>query len=530
MRALFCRPVGLLAATIALVVAPPAGAADCSAERWVTSWAASPSHGRPAPAGPVATGPATGGGRTYRLVITPHLRGTTVRVRLSNRFGSGPVTFAAATIAQRRRGASLKPGTIRSLRFGGRPAVTVPAGRDVVSDAAGLAFSAFDDLAVSVHVAGPVARITEHFVAQQLSYSALPGAGDRTRDTSALRFGAQLTARPFVTGLEVRAPGQAGAIAALGDSLTDGYSGPGATAGAGTGRAAARWPDALRRRLIAAGRPLAVVNAGVSGNRILRDGDDPVTPLSAAYGPAARDRLRADVLAQSGVTGVIVLEGINDIGMPPQAGAAEVIGGLTGLVEQVRAAGLPVWLATLTPIDGSVFDSPAAQTTRTAVNAWIRSQRIGAGVVDTDAAVRDPAAPGRLLPAFDSGDHLHLSPAGYRALAAAVDLAQLPLATCAAAPPVASRLQLSVSVSPSPAPAGTLATFRIRVRAVTRGRAAPVAGALVRMAGRRGRTDATGTVTLRVRVPRTGTLRVLATDRGHRPGRTVVRVPASRAR
>jgi lysophospholipase L1-like esterase len=232
----------------------------------------------------------------------------------------------------------------------------------------------------------------------------------------------------WLDGVEVSAPSGAGAIVAFGDSITDGAASTPGTNGS--------WPSALARRLLAQPGPkMAVLNLGISGNRILHDG----------AGVSALARFDADVLAQLGVRSLIVLEGINDIGFPSiargfaggngdnpfsafaaeEVSADEIIGGLRQIIERARAHGLTVFGGTLTPYEGALYFSPAGEAKRQAVNQWIRSGGAFDGVIDFDAAVRDPQHPSKFLPTYQSGDNLHPSNAGYKVMADAVDLSML---------------------------------------------------------------------------------------------------------
>lgn len=255
-------------------------ATRCTATQWVGAWAASPSD---ASRGSDISDMFDASGHlkfafrdaTARVVLTPSIAGTTARVRLSNRFGTDPATFSRAGIARRASGAALAAGSAVPLTFGGRWSVTVPAGRDVVSDPAKLTFKAFQQLAVSVYVAGDDGKPTEHYTGRQTSYLTPAGGGERVADVSGAAFTEKTTTRPFVAGVDVQARGSTGAVVAFGDSITDGYQG---AAPAGVPETAegidadGRWPDVLARRLRAAGRSLSVLNGGISGNRVLRDG------------------------------------------------------------------------------------------------------------------------------------------------------------------------------------------------------------------------------------------------------------------
>jgi lysophospholipase L1-like esterase len=422
---------------------PPAHRAQlpsCSARHWVGSWIDSPSDADSAIDASLdlfAGGP----NQTLRMIITPHLGGNVVRVHLSNRVGSGPVTFSTVTIARAAAGAALVPGSVRSVTFNHSSSVTVPAGEDVVSDPVGFSFTAFDNLAVSMYLAGYPGLPTEHFTARQTSYYTPPGAGDQASDPAATPFTEHTTARYYVDGLDVMTPDDVGSVVAFGDSITDGYQGPNTVLPENTStlNTNGRWPDDLQRRLIAAGDDrISILNAGISGNRILDDGQIPM------FGPSGLSRFRLDALDQPGVTEVIVLEGINDIGQSgdvthpqqPSATPAQLEAGYEQLVTAAHAAHLKILLGTLTPTGGTTgveasYSSAQSEATREAVNAWIRSGASRAdGFIDFDAAVRNPADPTEIAPAYNGGDSLHFNLAGYQALADAVDLSRLEAPAC----------------------------------------------------------------------------------------------------
>ena len=217
--------------------------------------------------------------QTLRMVLAPHAGGRVARVRLTNRFGTGPVTFGAVRLARRAAGAAILAATSRTVTFRGRTSVTVAGGADVVSDPVRLRVRAFQDLAVSVFVAGPSGPATTHPVASEAAtYLA---AGDRTRDHDGAAFGPPTGSWPFLAGVDVRAPGRAGAVVAFGDSITDGFQ---STIARPAGARDTRWPDVLARRLLAAHRPLAVVNEGISGNRVRLDALPRSRPSSARAG------------------------------------------------------------------------------------------------------------------------------------------------------------------------------------------------------------------------------------------------------
>jgi len=420
----------VLAAAV-LAHAPDAWAQPgCDGSHWVGAWTTSPAYQRPEGFQ----------GQTLRMIVTPHRGGSATRVRLTNRFGDRPVRFEHAHVALRQSGAELVPGSGRRLTFRGRQEVTIAPGASTVSDPVQLGFAAFQDLAVSLYAERATGPTTEHVVARQTSFLTAPGEGDHAADESPEAFSATTTAWSFLEAVEVGAPKRVGTVVALGDSITDGYQRRAFPVGENAGGIDLneRYPDFLARRLLDARGPNApsVLNAGISGNRVLRDG---VTD----QGRSALARVDADVLAAAGVTDVILLEGINDLGQTPRATPGELIEGLRQLVRRLRAAKLNVLLGTLTPAGGT--RRRKANAGRKLVNEWIRTS--GVPAVDFDAAVRDPADPSRLQPEYDSGDHLHPNSAGYRAMADAVDLSALRGTPCAANR-WRRRTALSVSVRP----------------------------------------------------------------------------------
>lgn len=397
------RAVTLVAALLLAVA--PAAARPADARSWVATWGASPQS----PAAPLALS-----GQTVRQVAHLSLGGPWIRVRLSNAFGTAALPIAEARVAVSAGGPAIVSGTDRALTFGGSPTATIPPGALLVSDPVRLQVAPLSDVAVSLYFSGAVSATTEHSLGVQTTWITPPG--NFTGDADLPAGGSTTTSWYFLNGVEVAADARAAAIVTLGDSITDGY--------ASTVSANRRWPNALARRLQArhATADLAVVDQGISGNRVLHD----------FIGPNALSRLDRDVLVQSGARWVVVLEGINDIGLPGAFGtpaehvtADEIIDGHQQLIARAHAMGLRVYGGTLTPFEGTIFPgyfTPEGEVKRQAVNRWIRTSRAYDAVIDFDAATRDPAHPTRLLPAYDSGDHLHPNDAGYQAMADAVDL------------------------------------------------------------------------------------------------------------
>jgi lysophospholipase L1-like esterase len=395
---------GVLWAGLA-ALAGPTVAQTGPASHWVGSWGASPAL----PNGPEINN------QTIRQVVRLSLGGAAVRVRLSNELGTGPLVIGAAHLA--RPGGepgSIDPASDRVLTFGGRPSVTVPPGAPVLSDPVALDVHALDSLAVSLYVPRDTGPAATHPLARATTYLA---NGDAS-GAATLPDASASTARFFLSGVEVDAPG-AGAVVTLGDSITDGY---GSTADANR-----RWPDVLAERLVAAHAALGVVDAGISGNRVLHDMPE------AQFGPAALARFDRDVLAVPGATSVILMESINDIGHPTSAGlpeqavsAEDITSAMRQIADRAHEHGLKIYGATLTPYADTVFAgyfSPAGEAKRQAVNAFVRDSRTFDGVIDFDAVVRDPAHPDHILAAYDFGDHLHPNDAGYKKMGEAVDLA-----------------------------------------------------------------------------------------------------------
>ncbi|TQM85102.1 lysophospholipase L1-like esterase [Saccharothrix saharensis] len=393
----------VVAAIVAAAVLP--STATAHGRPWVAGWAASPVVGSDIP---WSDCPAGAGLRdqTVRNVVFLSAGGESVRVRVTNAFGTTPLRVGRATVAVQASGDAAVPGTVRALTFKGRPSVTVPPGRELFSDPVRLDVEALSTLLVSAYVPEATGPLTNHPFTAQGNYLA---TGDRTgvlsggfRDTPCWMV---------VNGVDV-APARrvAGTVVAFGDSITD-------TAGT-TGNANRRWPDFLARRLDAVpGRTLSVVNAGLGGNRLIADRDEPY------WGVAGVTRVRRDVLSQTGVKAMILLEAVNDIGY--SASAADLIAGHRQVIAQARAEGVKVYGGTILPFKGSFIWTEEREATWRALNDWIRTSGEFDGVVDFAAATAVPGDPATLDPAYDSGDHLHPNDAGTEAMANAIDLAML---------------------------------------------------------------------------------------------------------
>jgi len=387
---------------------PAPSAAD---RAWTPGWSTAP---QPASAGFTPNWAEEGfDGHTLRQVVRTTAGGGAVRIRLSNAYGDRPLEVRGASVAPAAGGSAVHGGRARRAAFSGSGTVLVPVGGEAVSDPVPLPVAAFDRVAVTLHLGPETGPATFHAQGYAASHRA---AGDRLGDTDGSAFTETTHSWYYLTGLDVHGPApERGAVAAIGDSITDGF---GSVPDTDT-----RYPDALAELLAERGEPRAVLNAGIGGNRLLND--------SAWYGERSPARLERDVLRRPGVGALVVLQGITDIGFPDWAGeptavpappvdAGVLIAAHRALAERARAAGLRTVGATLPPYRGSQFWSEHGERTRAEVNAWIRGSGRYDAVADADAALADPGDPLRLRPPFDSGDRLHPNPDGFRALAATV--------------------------------------------------------------------------------------------------------------
>lgn len=348
--------------------------------------------------------------QTVRQIVRISVGGERVRVVLTNAYGTVPLRIGAAHVAIRDKDAAVVGTSAHALTFAGRPAMTIPPGALIVSDPVALAVPASADLAIDVYLPGDTAAtpspITVHAGTGGLQTNYISPTGDHT-GAEALPIMDTTQAWFFLARVEVSVPGDAGAIVTVGDSITDGSQ--------STPDTNSRWPDQLARRLVAEDIRMGVLNSGFSGNRVLSDGSN-VNALA---------RFDRDVLAPAGVTHVIVLDGINDIGSAgedPSPSAADIIAGHRQLIERAHSHGLKIYGATLTPFEGARYWTEQGEAKRQALNDWIRTSGAYDAVLDFDAVVRDPSDPTRALPQYDPGDHLHLNDAGYRAVADSIDL------------------------------------------------------------------------------------------------------------
>lgn len=387
----------LAAATLACATA--AGAAP-SAGHMVATWAPSMTIGGP-----------TFDNQTIRMVAHTSVGGKSLRLKLSNLRSTSPLVVGAVDVAEQATGANAVPGTHHQVTFGHASAFIIPTGDELLSDPVQMTVGADDNLLVSVDLPQATTSATWHSDAFDTSYISTPG--DHTADDSAANYPTATTSWYYLSGLDVMSTKAIGTVVTMGDSITDGYNTP-------IG-AYATWPEDLARRLASRADPMAVVNAGIGGNRVLTD-----VP-NIWQGISAIKRFGHDALSQPGVRDVILLEGINDIGN--NAGpdgtpltTQDLIDGYQNLIAQAHAAGVQIIGATMLPDYGNGYYTTSAEAIRQAANDWIRTSGAFDGVIDFDKVMRDPADPKALNPAYDSGDHLHPNATGMQAMANAVNL------------------------------------------------------------------------------------------------------------
>lgn len=391
-----------------LVVALAFGIASVAyaqtASHWVGSWGAPPCL----PHGPDLAN------QTIRQTLRLSVGGHAVRIRISNELGTQPLVIGSATFAKPTEPTgAISPKSLQKLTFGGRTNVTILPGSPALSDPITVDTAALDSVTISLFITRATGPAPSHLTGIATT---LLCPGDHTADT-ALPNPTKETQRFFLSEVEVDSP-NASTVVTLGDSITDGAC--------STVDANNRWPDLLAERLARENIHLGIVNAGISGNRVLHD-----VPENR-FGPAALSRFDRDVLSVPGVKTVILLEGINDIGHPTgaalpdqKASADDIIAGYQQLIDRAHAHGLRMVGCTLTPFADTVFPgyfSPEGESIRTAVNTWTRTPGHFDAVIDFDKIVQDPARPDHIAAEFDSGDHLHPNDKGYKRMGEAIDL------------------------------------------------------------------------------------------------------------
>jgi lysophospholipase L1-like esterase len=357
--------------------------------------------------------------QTLRQIVHTSIGGTKVRILISNAYGTAPVMIGAAHIALRGKEGAILETSGATLNFSGRAIMTIPAGATAYSDPVDLAVPAMADLAIDLYLpgnTGGAATFTMHNGAFQTNYVSETGnhVGEAT-----LPVVAKIQNWFLLSRVEVAAPDAAGAIVAFGDSITDGTR--------STPDTNSRWPDHLARRLLRQGLKVGVLNAAIAGNRILSEPDVPpgIDVRAVAQGVNALARFERHALSQPGITHIVVLEGINDIGnarQSPTPTAEDLIAGHKQLIEQAHTHGLKIYGATLTPFYGAAYYTEVGEAKRQVLNEWIRTSKAYDAVIDFDRVTRDPENPKMFLPFYDSCDHLHPNDAGYKAMADAIDL------------------------------------------------------------------------------------------------------------
>ena len=404
-----------------LLFAPALAAAQRTA--WIATWTASPQPTAPNPRSPLLNI----AGQTVRERMRVSMGGEQICIRLSNEYGSAPLLIGSATVATPNDATSVRPDSIQTVTFGGHPSVTIPAGAPILSDPVAFAIAPGDEISISVYFPKLVSTPTLHALA--LKRAVVSQRGDFTR-AEKIEGGAVTSSSILVSAVLVPAKPSQRLVVAFGDSVTDG---DGSTVDADH-----NWPNDLNRRLrkTSEGSNVAVVNEGIVGNRLL---SDCFLASAGCFSVSALARFDRDALGVPGVTHIVLLEGINDIGFPgAQLGggylakptdtrtAEDLIDAYQQLIPRAHTRGVKVIGATITPFEGvdlPGYYSESKETLRQTVNKWIRTSGAFDGVIDFDAVLRDPERPSRLLPRLASEDHLHPNDAGYQAMADAIDLA-----------------------------------------------------------------------------------------------------------
>ncbi|HEX5356225.1 MAG TPA: GDSL-type esterase/lipase family protein [Aquabacterium sp.] len=413
----FKHVLGAAACVMCMLAGPASAEATGQTATWVAAWGAPQSD---------AFLSLSLNNQTLRQVVTVHQQGQAIRVRLSNRHGTEPVHVDDMQLGLSAGDAAVVPGSSRSLRFGGQSAIVLKPGASAWSDPLPLTVKPMQRLTLSFHAPGHISALSRHFGADEYLWRA---SGNQTTTASGQTFaridnGLQRS-WALIDGVDVQTHQPGRVLVAFGDSITDGYvPDPNVPLVPGTALNGKdeRYPDFLSRRLIAANQNVSVVNAGISGNRLL---SPPPLPM---FGEQGTQRLQRDVLDVAGVTDALVLIGINDLGLALWPRADTLIAGLQATAQRLKQAGVRAIFGTLLPArdalpQGLMHGRASVEAARQQVNQWIRTSGIPDAVVDFDACLRDPANPARLRAEYDSGDHLHPGARGYEAMGECVDLA-----------------------------------------------------------------------------------------------------------
>jgi len=383
---------GLIAITTGSLVVPSKGMASEPSTNWRGTWAIAPVHDN---SGKTFTD------QTLRQIVRVSVGGTRVRLRISNVFGTKPLRVEDVHLALRKSDSSIVASSDRQLRFAGSATLVVPAGESALSDPLSFAVPALAELAVSMYLPGTAGHETFHGNSHLTSYI---GAGDTSGAAWMKNVVATSKSIYFLAGLDVDDPSLSGTVVALGASIAEGYI--------ATDDTDHRWPDQLARRLAGRNLAIGVVDMGISGNRLLRDGN------------SATKRFERDVLDQPDVRWVIFSDTpINDLNSRPSPSAELLIAALQDLIARAHERKIRFLCSTLTPFEGAGYWTPEEEQERQKINRFIRGKDSGCdGIVDQDMATHDPAHPTQYLPAYDSGDHLHPNDAGHKAIADSIDL------------------------------------------------------------------------------------------------------------
>jgi lysophospholipase L1-like esterase len=394
----------LITAVVPLVPGSPVTARAAVPPAWVGTWSA-------AQATAAATGLSHTGfrDRTVRDIVHTSVGGSELRIRISNVFGTKPLAVADVRVALRETGAQTVAGSSHRVTFGGRDSVTIPVGQREFSDPVKLSVGAEQDLAVSIYVKQATGPATWHPAAIATSYYSTPG--DHTGAASAAAYPDKIFAWYFLDGVDVVNPSVAGAVVTFGASTSNGVG--------STRDGNERYLDDLARRLLKlrAGLRMSILNAGISANQLLAGG--------GTAGQDAVTRFYRDAIEQTGVRAVIIWEGTNDIGEHPDLHPSQLINAYIELINIAHQHGVPVIGATLQPDQGANYYTAQGNKVREAVNRWIRDSSAFDAVADFDAVLRAPFDHAEMLPAYDSGDHLHPNDAGYQAIANSIDVSTL---------------------------------------------------------------------------------------------------------
>jgi lysophospholipase L1-like esterase len=367
--------------------------ARASATSWTGTWATADMHDN--------------SGKTFtdqalRQIVRISVGGKSVRLKISNRFGTQPLRVEDVHLALRKSGSTIIESSDRQLLFEGKAALNIPAGASVLSDRVAFDAPALAELAISMYLPGTSGAATFHASAHETSYVETGDANSAAQ----MKDGKTSKSIYFLTGVDIEGRSLRGSVVTLGGSITEGYN-----AADDSDR---RWPDQLARRLVSQDDSIGVLDLGISGNRLLVNG----------AGESAENRFERDVLDQPNVRWVIFSDDpINDLGSRPSPSGEALIAGLQRLIARAHERNIRFICSTLTPFEGAKYWTPAEETERQKVNSFIRGDGSGCdGIVDQDTATHDPAHPTRYLAAYDSGDHLHPNDAGHKAIADAIDL------------------------------------------------------------------------------------------------------------